>query len=88
MTQKLPFLIFKKTQPTKPKISQIKIYLQETQESRLVLIFKANGQTLCFFKSNLQQILKIYFLCSSFSIKLYLMKIADDVFLFFVNLML
>jgi hypothetical protein len=47
MIQKLPvfffFLVFKKTNSSKPKISQIKIYLQETPRIKIFFICKASG---------------------------------------------
>ena len=46
------FVIFKKTQPSKLKISQIKIYLQETLRMKIFFLFrfKANGRTLCLLE--------------------------------------
>ena len=38
-TAHLFFVIFKKTKPSKPKISQIKIYLQETLKMKIFFLF-------------------------------------------------
>jgi len=45
------FVIFKKTQSSKPKISQLKTYLQETPRIKIFFRFKANGWTLYFFET-------------------------------------
>jgi hypothetical protein len=60
------FVIFKKTQWSKPKISQIKTYLQETPRIKIFFRFKANGWTLCFFETrfvpNLKKKILVIFL--------------------------
>jgi hypothetical protein len=73
MMQKLPVFIIFQENLSKPKISQIKTFL--------FFRFKANGQTLCFFESrfvaNPKNLFSCSFLCSSFSIRLYLIKIIN-----------
>jgi hypothetical protein len=63
MTQKLHvffFLVFKKTHSSKPKISQIKIYLQETPRIKIFFICKASGRTLGFLNKDLRQTLNFF----------------------------
>ena len=62
LMQKLPICFPKKTQPSKPKISQIKIYFQKTQWIRICFLrFKVSGWTLCFFESRFAANLKNIF---------------------------
>ena len=90
ITQKLSIILFydfQETQPSKSKIFQIKMYLQETPRIKICFSnLKQMVELYVYLNQDLRQTLKICFLVILFVIclyiKLYLIKIENN-FLFF-----